>query len=400
MKTFSIVSTGSLKAVHGANFVLDNIIKSQPFFNNIVLKKIYSSAEVLDIGKGDQMPIGEGYGKSTFKAERKFRSFLRELLSSKYIVWARLKEYFNYLRPAKNVANKVMNDSDQSDWLIFQEFHSAYYYLKLKEKKQIRNKTALIIHQADDSCGQFLATFPAFLNNSTQKARIYKMRDYVYEHIDKVIYISNKACEGSIADKSKRVMIYNGIADVPYDKQSKFRNDGKINLVCVGSMSGWKGQELIIQALTEISQDLQKKIRLYFVGDGAERANLEAQVAENKLGEIVEFMGIRKDVAEILTKMDVFVMPSFSEGLSISSLEALRGGLYLLMTDTGGNCEVMGDDCGMVVIRDPQDIAEKLEMIIKNNIVSKEQKERSVARFHQYFSLERMAEGYEKMILE
>ena len=395
-KSISIVSTGNLKSVHGANYVLDYLIKSKPYFKNVFIKKVYSSVETLNVVGGDDMPIGVGVGTSSYKAKRKIRSFLRELLSSKFLPWALLKEYLNFIRPANKVAKKVMADKDKSDWLIFQDFTAAYYYLKNNPKRE--EKTAMIVHQENDSLSQYFHTFPAF-SSETQRKRILGRRDYVYSHIDKIIYISIKACEGSIADKSKRVMIYNGIADVPIDKQSKFRNDGKINLVCVGSMSGWKGQELIIQALAKISKDSLKKVHLCFVGDGAERANLETLVTDNKLGDVVEFMGIRKDVADILTRMDVFVMPSISEGLSISSLEALRGGLFLMMTDTGGNCEVMGEDCGKVVTRDPQDIADKLEMIIKNNLISKEQKERSVARFHQYFSLERMAEGYEKMVM-
>ncbi|AVM58663.1 hypothetical protein C3V43_13630 [Bacteroides heparinolyticus] len=399
MKRFSIVSTGTLKAVHGANFVLDNIVKSKPFFNDVLLNKIYSSAEVVDVNNGEEMPIGEGNETCTYKATRGIRSFFRNLLSSDYIIWARLKEYLNYVRPAKCVAKRALSDSNQCEWLIFQEIHSAYYYLKLKQKNSIEKKTAIIIHQADDLCGQFLATFPAFNNSEKQTARILRLRDYVYENIDKIIYISQKAYEESIAPISKRCMIYNGISDVAENMRSRKLERPQINLVCVGSMSGRKGQDVIISALALLPKEKKEKVKLFLVGDGSARGDLERRVLELHLNDVVEFMGLRKDVANILVDMDVFVMPSKNEGLSISTLEALRAGLFLLLTDVGGNCEVMGDDCGIVITRDPKDVARKLETIIDQKLVSQEQKERSVERFHRYFGLKNMAEGYEKMMI-
>lgn len=399
MKSFSIVSTGTLKAIHGANFVLDYLVKSKPYFKNVLFKKIYSSKEELNIEKGDNMPIGEGSETSSYRMKRGVRTLLRKLLSSNYLIGARIKEYLNYIGPAKQVARKVMNDIEQSDWLIFQEFHSAYYYLKLKKKYSVDKKTALIIHQADDSCGQFFATFPVFNKNGRQKVRILKMRDYVYENIDRVIYISQKAYNGSIAPEEKRCMIYNGIVDIPDALRSCKKNSDYINLVCVGSISGRKGQDVIIESLALIPKEKRDFIKLYIVGEGSAKQDLEKHTMNLGLADNVFFMGLRSDVAEILSNMDVYIMPSQNEGLSISSIEALRAGLFLLLTDAGGNCEVMGNDCGMVVTRNPKDVAKKIEMIIDNNIISDEQKKRSVERFHQLFVLEKMAEGYERMIL-
>lgn len=398
-KSFSVVSTGTLKAVHGANYVLDYLVKCKPYFKNVQLKKIYSSCEVLNISNGDVMPIGEGNDFAAYKVKRSVRSFFRELLSSKYVVWARIKEYINFILPAKTVAQKVYSDSEQSDWLIFQEFHSAYYYLKLMGKNKVYKRTALIIHQADDSCGQFFSVFPALNNNKKQKMRVLKMRDYVYNNIDKIVYISQKAYNGSIAPITKRCMIYNGISDVSDSLRSIGKDTSIINLVCVGSIAGRKGQDVIVSALGVLPKEKLSRVRLYLVGEGSARQSLEEQVNELALTDYVIFMGLRSDVAEILSGMDVFIMPSKNEGLSISSLEALRAGLFLLLTDAGGNCEVMGSDCGMVVTRDPEDVAKKIEVIIDNNIISDEQKQRSVDRFHNLFVLEKMAEGYERMIL-
>lgn len=397
MRTFSVVSPASLRSVHGANYVLDFLVKSKPYFKNISFNKVYSAKETLVISQGDEMPIGKGTGTLTYNVKRRFRTIIREALKSKFYLGARIKEYFNYIRPAKITAKKVLNDNTNNDWIIFQESYGAYYYLK-KHSNNNNIKTAIIIHQADDSLGQFLILFPAF-DKDGRRERLLRKRDFVFKNIDKIIYISQKAYEGSHFH-SKRCMIYNGIPDIPDKLRSRYRGDCVTRLICVGSMAGRKGQDIIIKALSILHPDVLDKVELYLVGDGEQRPVLEEMAKDHNVDKKVKFLGLRNDVAEILSGMDVFVMPSSNEGLSISSLEALRAGLYMLMTDTGGNCEVMENNCGMVVTRDPSDVASKIEMIVNNNIVSENQKQNSVNRYRQLFSLEKMAENYEKLVTE
>lgn len=395
MINFSIISTGSLKKVHGANYVLDFLIRSSSRFENVKLTKVFSGYETIDVSNGEQMPIGVGLTSVSHTTNRKIRAFFRDFLDSKYFVWAYLKEYLNMVRPAQAVIRKVLESNDMSDWYIFQDIHAAYWYFKLSKRRTA--KTAIIIHQADDSMSQLFLTFPAF-EKPNKRSHLFFLRDYVYENIDKVIYISRKAYESSIVDESKRAFIYNGIPDISDSLRSSFRNDEKINFICVGSINGRKGQEVILQALTFLPEQVLKKIHVYLVGDGNERVNLEKFVVENNIESFVTFMGVRYDVSEILRDMDVFIMPSLNEGLSISSLEALRAGLFLMMTDTGGNCEVMEDNCGITINRNPQELANQVKYVVSNNIISQIQKNRSVDRYHQLFSLEKMAFAYEELM--
>ena len=113
----------------------------------------------------------------------------------------------------------------------------------------------------------------------------------------------------------------------------------------------------------------------------------------------VTFMGARKDVPEILRNMDVFIMPSKNEGLSIATIEGIRAGLFMLLTDAGGNKEVMGDRGGFVIDRDAEDIKEKICKIIDEHLVSKEQKEKSRLHFLDNFTTEKFISGYEQMFM-
>jgi glycosyltransferase involved in cell wall biosynthesis len=72
------------------------------------------------------------------------------------------------------------------------------------------------------------------------------------------------------------------------------------------------------------------------VGDGPGRKAAESKAQRLGLGSTVEFLGDRWDVAEILAESSVFALASKWEGFPISILEAMRAGLPVLATSTGG----------------------------------------------------------------
>jgi glycosyltransferase involved in cell wall biosynthesis len=394
MKKMVMFGGMDLRQIQGVNLVINYLIQGSRFFRDIQITKVYGGQQVIDVANGDQMPIGIDVGTPQYTFRRKIRSMLRELLSSEHYVFAMLKYYLNAIRPTKKALHNYMVSEDKADYILFHGILSAYYYYKMNGGS-VPEKCAVIVHAADDDMGQLFEQFPAF--KEKKQKEILAQRDYVYEHINKVVYISKKAYDNSKVPSEKKCVIYNGIDDFPYE--FSMANDDKINFVCVGSMSGWKGQELVSQALINMNRKHLDKLHVYFVGDGAERANLEQQVRDGHIEEYVTFMGARKDVAEILRSQDVFIMPSKNEGLSIATIEGIRAGLFMLLTDAGGNKEVMGDKGGMVIKRDANDIKEKICCIIDERLVSKEQKERSRAHFLEYFTTEKFISDYEKMFL-
>jgi len=82
---------------------------------------------------------------------------------------------------------------------------------------------------------------------------------------------------------------------------------------------------------------------LVVVGDGAEKAPLQAAAAAAGLAERVRFLGDRSDVPAILPAFDLFCLSSRTEGYSIALLEAVSAGLAVVATDVGGNSEIIDD---------------------------------------------------------
>jgi glycosyltransferase involved in cell wall biosynthesis len=84
-------------------------------------------------------------------------------------------------------------------------------------------------------------------------------------------------------------------------------------------------------------------LRLKIVGDGPERAALEAQARAAGVQDRVEFLGFRTDVSAILASADVFVLSSLSEGLPMAALEAMQVSLPIVATRVGGMPQVVNE---------------------------------------------------------
>lgn len=109
-------------------------------------------------------------------------------------------------------------------------------------------------------------------------------------------------------------------------------------ILSVGELNDNKNQKTIIRALA-LLRDPQIHYILCGVGKRLER--LKKQAAELHLEENVHFLGYRKDVVDICSQSDVYVMPSHREGLPVASLEAMYCGLPLVTSNIRGLVDVM-----------------------------------------------------------
>lgn len=125
-------------------------------------------------------------------------------------------------------------------------------------------------------------------------------------------------------------VIYNGMPVAKYayreEKRNEMReklgfNSGDIVLGHVGRFDEAKNQRFIIEMFKELNK-LDKKYKLLLCGDGQLRGELTLYCKENGLDNSVSFLGVRKDVNDVLQAMDAFLFPSKYEGLPLSLIEA------------------------------------------------------------------------------
>lgn len=110
------------------------------------------------------------------------------------------------------------------------------------------------------------------------------------------------------------------------------RGEAPVSFVSVGRLSRQKGYDVLVQAFAMlIAQGLDA--RLTIVGDGEDRAALEAQIAQLGIGDRVRLAGKIPDPGAELAAADCFVSASRWEGFGVAIVEAMSAGLYVIATD-------------------------------------------------------------------
>ena len=138
-------------------------------------------------------------------------------------------------------------------------------------------------------------------------------------------------------------------------------------------------------------------LRLAIVGSGPERAALEARASALNIADACQFVPATADVAGWLRKIDIFVLPSLSEALSNSLMEAMACGCAVIASDTGGNPELVADrETGLLFQPgDAVDLAAKLEMLIEQDKFRAQLARAAAALMREKFSLSAMARRME-----
>ena len=137
-------------------------------------------------------------------------------------------------------------------------------------------------------------------------------------------------------------------------------------------------------------------VDLLLVGDGPLRDELTAQAEGLGMTERVRFMGVRSDVPELLAASDIFALTSVSEAASLTLLEAMASRLPVVVTDVGGNPElVRGGIDGLLVPRgDAQATAKAINTLLDDPALAHTMGQSGAARVTEVFRLERTIGRY------
>ncbi len=122
-------------------------------------------------------------------------------------------------------------------------------------------------------------------------------------------------------------------------------------LVYVGRLSAEKGLPILFDSLTQL-KDQQIDVELTILGDGEDRQFLEQLCKQNQIDDRVHFAGFvdQTTIAATLRQSDIFVLPSFAEGIPVALMEAMAMGIPVIATYVGGVTElVINDETGLVV---------------------------------------------------
>lgn len=139
-------------------------------------------------------------------------------------------------------------------------------------------------------------------------------------------------------------------------------------LVCVARLTADKGHRDLIEALPALVSRFPR-LSLVLAGEGPLRETLAEQAASLGVAEHVRFLGHVADVRSVLAAADVFVLPSYREGLPNAALEAMAMEVPVVATDTDGTAEAVLDGKTGYLVRpgDPEGLGRAVARVLEDD---------------------------------
>jgi glycosyltransferase involved in cell wall biosynthesis len=192
----------------------------------------------------------------------------------------------------------------------------------------------------------------SFLKNNLRKFYLNSVGTFQVNNSIKVIFNSHKEMNNSIF-KSNGCVIPNGV-DLDYINSIQFKKEDnsldKITLFFLGRLNKIKGIELILEAINNLEYKIKMNIEVIIAGTGDKKyVDFLKEISDKN---IVKFIGhVEGDRKYIfLKKCDIYLQPSFTEGLSISMLEAMACHVSMITTNRVGLFdELVENDAAKVI---------------------------------------------------
>jgi glycosyltransferase involved in cell wall biosynthesis len=342
------------------------------------------------------------------KYDRRKLSPLVCSLSDKGEIGREIKESGIEVIPLKKLGH-------QFNWTIVRDI---YKLIKTRDVKIVRT------HQYHANLygrlAAWLAKVPCIVasvhNVYTQDKKLHRriINRFLSGFTDRVVAVSETVkrdivkYDGLRADKV--TVIYNGI-----DAQRFFNISGnsiRANLGIpleahvvgtVGRLTIQKGQRYLIDAVAMLKEKFPQ-IALLIVGDGPMRDDLQNCAKTLGIDKNAIFLGTRRDIPQLLSAMDIFVLPSLWEGLGTALIEAMASGKAVIATDIAPFREIINSEkVGILVpVKDRRAIASSIELLLNNKALAQTlaecAKERSFSNFSMDITTNRYVGLFENIL--
>ncbi len=204
----------------------------------------------------------------------------------------------------------------------------------------------------------------------------YNVEKYLSKFTDTIVTINKEDYSRAKTFRAKRVIAIPGIGvdsrqfdNVKVDRNKKREEleipEGAIVLLTIGEMIKRKNHEIALKALAK----LKNSNYIFLICGKGELENHLKDVAMNLgIEDKVRFLGFRNDIPEICIVSDIFVFPSYQEGLPVSVIEAMSAGLPIIASRVRGNTDLIEDGIGGF-LHEPNDyigISRSINRVIKD----------------------------------
>jgi glycosyltransferase involved in cell wall biosynthesis len=256
-----------------------------------------------------------------------------------------------------------------------------------------------------------ISTFHGFVDAIWEGSSSYLKSKILNYGSSRIVFVSENLSSKMLKSfkiKSKIAKtVYNGIdTNIFFPcRNESFREElnltpDNILIGSVGNLRSQKGYEYLLRA-AQIVVNENPKCRFVIVGEGTGaslKKIIELRQSLN-LDQYVFLPGFRQDIHVLLNNFDIFVLPSISEGFSISTIEAMACGLPVIATRCGGPEEIIKDGVnGLIVnIKDAFKLAKAINQLVENDVLRNSIAKCGANRVIRNFSIEKMTKNYENL---
>ncbi|AIJ09571.1 MULTISPECIES: glycosyltransferase [Edwardsiella] len=200
--------------------------------------------------------------------------------------------------------------------------------------------------------------------------------------------------QANAVKKGRMILMYNGVNTDKYKYSANERvnkrrelslSNDDVLILAVGRLTEAKNYKNLLSAFSKIKCE-GRSLVLAIAGIGEDKASLAQLAIDLGIESSVRWLGLRYDVAELMSAMDIYVMSSSWEGMPLVLCEAMSCGGVVVSTDCGGTKEIVGDAGFLVPKADSMLLASALKSAIdltpeQREIISDKARDRILTRY-------------------
>jgi glycosyltransferase involved in cell wall biosynthesis len=227
---------------------------------------------------------------------------------------------------------------------------------------------------------------------------------YALEHTDILSGVSQGVLNAIISGRTdllpKSRVLYLGVRVPPVPREAEKRSfreslglDPHSKLIIhVGRFIEQKNHRGLLAVFQRVVSNFPDA-RLVLIGEGPLKTLTRELIETTGMGGFVRFLGLRDDVSDLMTKSDIFLLPSLHEGLPVVALEAQAAGLPVVGSRIPGLSEAVEDGATALLhdVHDTEGMADSALKLLRHPELSDELAEAGRARIQQHFSLQAAA---------
>jgi glycosyltransferase involved in cell wall biosynthesis len=262
-----------------------------------------------------------------------------------------------------------------------------------------------------------LAPFPVLICSARNIDEGGRLREFLYRLTDPLCDLTTQVSQAGLeryvrvgaVPRHKIRYIPNGVDTERFkpnpEGRLKVRRELGVNgfvWLAVGRFDPQKDYPNMLQAFARVVRE-RSDTTLLIAGDGPLRKAMESMALDLGISGYVRFLGIRRDVSQLMTAADAYVMSSSWEGMPNVLLEASATGLPIVATDVGGNREIVLDGVTgfLVPPRNPEALARAMLRIMDlSDEERKEMGKRARKHIEVKFNLDRVVDLWEILYYE